>query len=60
MSSAMNSARDRWFVEQVGDGSVTIANRATGDLLTQAPGGCVYAAKSSTSAKQHWLVNGTK
>jgi hypothetical protein len=59
MSGAMSSARDRWFVEQVGDGSVTIANRATGDLLTQAPGGCVYAAKSSTSASQHWLVNGT-
>jgi hypothetical protein len=59
MPGAMSSARDRWIIKQVGDGSVTISNRATGDLLTRSPEGCAYAAKDDESATQHWLINGT-
>jgi ricin-type beta-trefoil lectin protein len=59
MVTAMSSARDRWQFEQAGDGSVTIVNRATGNLLTQAPSGCTYAAPVSSSANQAWLVGGT-
>ena len=54
--SAMVSARDRWIFVQVGDGSVQIVNRATGDLLTQVPGGCAYASKDNGTANQHWLI----
>jgi hypothetical protein len=53
----MLSARDRWFFTQIGDGSVKIVNRATGDLLTQV-GGCAYAAQENGTANQHWLVDG--
>jgi hypothetical protein len=53
----MLSARDRWFFTQIGDGSVKIVNRATGDLLTQV-GGCAYAAQENGTANQHWLVAG--
>jgi hypothetical protein len=53
----MLSARDRWFSTQIGDGSVKIANRATGDLLTQV-GGCAYAAQENGTANQHWLMTG--
>jgi hypothetical protein len=58
MTITMSSARDRWIVEQVGDGSVKITNRATRDLLTQAPGGCAYAAKDKGTVDQHWLIDG--
>ena len=53
----MLSARDRWIFTQIGDGSVEIVNRATGDLLTQV-GGCAYAAPDNGTANQHWLVAG--
>ncbi len=59
MVTAMSSARDRWQFEQAGDGSVTIVNRATGNLLTQTPSGCAYAAPVSRSANQAWLLEGT-
>ncbi len=36
--ATMLSARDRWLFTQIGDGSVKIVNRATGDLLTPVPG----------------------
>lgn len=58
MAITMTSAHDRWIVEQIGDGSVKITNRATGDLLTQAPGGCAYAAKDKGTVNQHWLIDG--
>jgi hypothetical protein len=54
--SAMLSARDRWIFVQVGDGSVKIVNRATGNLLTQVAGGCAYAAQQNGTANQHWLI----
>ena len=53
--SAMLSARDRWLFTQIGDGSVKIVNRATGDLLTQAAG-CAYVAQDNGTANQHWLI----
>jgi hypothetical protein len=53
----MLSARDRWLFTQVGDGSVKIVNRASGDLLTQASG-CAYAAQENGAANQHWIVAG--
>jgi hypothetical protein len=53
----MLSARDRWFFTQIGDGSIQIVNRATGDLLTQV-GGCAYSAQENGTASQHWLVAG--
>ncbi len=58
MASAMSSARDRWIIEQIGDGSVTITNRASGNVLTQAPDGCAYGAKDNRTANQHWLIDG--
>jgi hypothetical protein len=58
MANTMSSARDRWIVEQVGDGSVKITNRATGDLLTQSPEGCAYSAKDKGTVDQHWLIDG--
>jgi hypothetical protein len=54
---SMLSARDRWLFMQIGDGSVKIVNRATGDLLTQVAG-CAYAAQENGTANQHWLVAG--
>jgi Pectate lyase superfamily protein/Bacterial Ig-like domain (group 2) len=55
--NTMSSARDRWILEQVGDGSVTIVNRATGNVLTRASEGCAYSTNESTDADQHWLVD---
>jgi hypothetical protein len=57
---AMISARDRWLVIPIGDGSIKIENRATGDLLTQASDGCAYAAQDSGIASQHWLIGGAE
>ena len=51
----MLSARDRWVFTQIGDGSVKIVNRATGDLLTQVAG-CANVAQDSGTANQHWLI----
>jgi hypothetical protein len=59
MISAMLSARDRWLFVQIGDGSVEIVNRATGNLLTQVAGGCAYAAQQNGTANQHWLIAGS-
>ena len=53
--AAMLSARDRWLFVPIGDGSVKIVNRATGDLLTQGAG-CAYAAQENGTSNQHWLV----
>jgi hypothetical protein len=53
----MLSARDRWLFVQIGDGSVKIVNRATGDLLTQGAG-CAYAAQDNGTANQHWIIAG--
>ena len=58
MASTMSSARDRWIIEQIGDGSVKIKNRASGDVLTQAPEGCAYGAKDNGTVNQHWLIDG--
>jgi Pectate lyase superfamily protein len=55
--ATMLSARDRWLFMQIGDGSVKIVNRATGDLLTQAAG-CAYVAQDNGTANQHWLIAG--
>jgi hypothetical protein len=55
-ASVMLSARDRWFFTQVGDGSVKVINRATGDVVTQNSGGCAYAAQDNGTASQHWLL----
>jgi Pectate lyase superfamily protein len=55
-SGTMLSARDRWRFMQIGDGSVKVVNRATGDLLTQDGGGCAYAAQENETANQHWLL----
>jgi hypothetical protein len=52
----MLSARDRWLFTQIGDGSVKIVNRATGDVVTQDAGGCAYAAQENGTANQHWLL----
>lgn len=59
MISAMVSARDRWIFIPVGDGSVKVVNRATGDLLTRVTGDCAYAAPDNGTASQHWLIAGT-
>ena len=53
----MSSARDRWIQEQVGDGSVMIVNRATGDVLTRSSEDCAYSTHEDTNANQHWLVD---
>jgi Pectate lyase superfamily protein len=53
--ATMLSARDRWLFVQIGDGSVKIVNRATGDLLTQVAG-CAYVAQDNGTANQHWLI----
>jgi hypothetical protein len=58
MVSAMNSARDRWIVTQIGDGSAKIVNRATGNVLTQSNTGCAYAASDTGASNQQWLVGG--
>jgi hypothetical protein len=54
---SMSNARDRWILEQVGDGSVMIVNRATGGVLTRSSAGCAYSAQKKTAASQHWLVD---
>jgi hypothetical protein len=59
MVSAMSSARDRWIITQIGDGSVKIKNRATGNVLTQSNTGCAYAASDTGALNQQWLVGGT-
>ena len=56
MVASMESARDRWQVQQVGDGSIKIANRATGNVLTQSGRGCTFAAADTGAAAQHWLL----
>jgi len=58
MISAMSSARDRWIITQIGDGSVKIINRATGNVLTQSSAGCAYAASDTGMSNQQWLVGG--
>jgi hypothetical protein len=58
MVDAMSSARDRWIFEQIGDGSVKLTNRATGDVLTQTSAGCAYAASNTGNVNQHWLLGG--
>jgi hypothetical protein len=58
MVSAMSSARDRWIITQIGDGSVKITNRATGNVLTQSNTGCAYAASDTGMSNQQWLVGG--
>ena len=57
--SAMSSARDRWIITQIGDGSAKIVNRATGNVLTQSNTGCAYAASDTGTSNQQWLVGGT-
>jgi hypothetical protein len=57
--SAMSSARDRWIITQIGDGSAKIVNRATGNVLTQSSSGCAYAASDTGTINQQWLVGGT-
>ena len=59
MISAMSSARDRWIITQIGDGSAKIVNRATGNVLTQTNTGCSYAAGDIGAINQQWLVGGT-
>jgi hypothetical protein len=59
MVSAMSSARDRWIITQIGDGSAKIVNRATGNVLTQSNTGCAYAASDTGALNQQWLVGGT-
>jgi len=56
-TGTMDSALSRWIVRQTGDGSVKIANRATGDVLTRATSSCAYAAPESTDGDQLWLVS---
>ena len=56
--SAMSSARDRWIIRQLGDGSAKIVNRATGNVLTQSNAGCAYAASDTGALNQQWLVGG--
>jgi hypothetical protein len=56
--SAMSSARDRWIITQIGDGSAKIVNRATGNVLTQSNTGCAYAASDTGALNQQWLVGG--
>ena len=58
MVGAMSSARDRWIITQIGDGSVKITNRATGNVLTQSNTGCAYAASDTGMSNQQWLVGG--
>jgi hypothetical protein len=53
----MTNARDRWLMKQVGDGTVTVINRATGNLLSRTSTGCVYAAKGTGNTNQHWLID---
>lgn len=55
---SMVSARDRWAVQAVGDGSVTIVNRATGHLLTASSTGCAYVVATSEMMGQRWLITG--
>ena len=57
--SGMSSARDRWIIRQLGDGSAKIVNRATGNVLTQSSSGCAYAASDTGALNQQWLVGGT-
>jgi hypothetical protein len=59
MVSAMSSARDRWIITQIGDGSAKIINRATGNVLTQSNTGCAYSASDTGTLNQQWLVGGT-
>jgi hypothetical protein len=56
MSTSMFSARERWGMQQVGDGSVTLVNRATGDVITLSSTGCAYAVASDGTQPQHWLI----
>ena len=58
MVSSMISARDRWIITQIGDGSAKIVNRATGNVLTQSNTGCAYAASDNGALNQQWLVGG--
>jgi len=58
MVSVMSSARDRWIITQIGDGSVKITNRATGNVLTQSNTGCAYAASDTGMSNRQWLVGG--
>jgi len=58
MAGAMSSARDRWIIRQLGDGSMKITNRATGNVLTQSSAGCAYAASVTGTLNQQWLVGG--
>ena len=54
-TDTMLSARDRWQFMQVGDGSVEIVNRATGDRLTQVSG-CTLSSHENGNANQHWII----
>ena len=56
LRQSMVSARDRWAVQVVGDGSMEIVNRATGHLLTASSSGCAYVAANSDLITQHWLI----
>jgi hypothetical protein len=60
MVGSMSSARDRWIVTQIGDGSVKITNRATGNVLTKSSSGCAYVASDTGTSNQQWLVDGVK
>lgn len=58
LSPTTSSALDRWDFQQIGDGSVAIVNRATGNLLTRAADGCAYSTAWKGDTSQHWLLTG--
>lgn len=44
-------------IRLVGDGSVELTSRATGDVLTQTSASCAYAAIDTGNVNQHWLID---
>lgn len=56
LSSAYLYAGQRWSIFPVGDGTVTIVNRANGKLLTRDATGCAYLDHDNAMESQHWLL----